>query len=66
MEPMSGFLLLQAIRAGDAGHYQNIPFIMINSDASLGNVLLAKKAGVTGYMVNILSLTYCTSYKFSI
>ena len=49
MEPMSGLDLLIAIR-GDAGLKQT-PFIMVTGESRSENVIAAKKAGVSGYIV---------------
>lgn len=49
MEPMSGFELLQKIRADDST--KNIPFIMITAESKTENVVAAKKAGVNNYIV---------------
>jgi len=49
MEPLSGLDLLIAIR-GDAGLKQT-PFIMVTGESRPENVIAAKKAGVSGYIV---------------
>jgi two-component system, chemotaxis family, chemotaxis protein CheY len=49
MEPMSGLDLLMAIR-GDAGLKQT-PFIMVTGESRSENVIAAKRAGVSGYIV---------------
>jgi two-component system chemotaxis response regulator CheY len=49
MEPMSGFDLLKAVRA-DA-RLKSIPFIMITAESKTENVIAAKQAGVTNYIV---------------
>lgn len=47
MEPMSGFDLLKAVRQKDTA----IPFIMITAESKTENVVAAKAAGVTNYIV---------------
>ncbi len=49
MEPMSGYELLQKIR-GDEKHKQ-LPFIMITAESKTDNVIAAKQAGVSNYIV---------------
>lgn len=49
MEPMTGLDLLKAVRA-DA-KLKHIPFIMITAESKTENVVLAKQAGVSNYIV---------------
>jgi len=49
MEPITGLDLLTAVR-GDASLKQ-IPFIMVTGESRSENVIAAKKAGVSGYIV---------------
>ena len=49
MEPMTGFQLLKEVRA-DA-KLKNIPFVMITAEAKTENVIAAKRAGVSNYIV---------------
>ena len=49
MEPMTGFQLLKEVRA-DA-KLKNLPFVMITAEAKTENVIAAKKAGVSNYIV---------------
>lgn len=49
MEPVSGYELLQKIRA-DEKHKQ-LPFIMITAESKTDNVIAAKQAGVSNYIV---------------
>jgi two-component system chemotaxis response regulator CheY len=49
MEPMTGLDLLKAVRA-DA-RLKVIPFIMITAESKTENVLAAKQAGVSNYIV---------------
>ncbi len=49
MEPMSGLQLLQEVRA-DA-QLQEVPFIMVTAESKSENVVAAKQAGVTNYIV---------------
>ena len=49
MEPMTGYELLQSIRADDA--LKELPFIMITAESKPENVIAAKQAGVNNYIV---------------
>ena len=49
MEPMTGLDLLKAVRAD--GKLKHIPFIMITAESKTENVVLAKQAGVSNYIV---------------
>lgn len=50
MEPMSGFELLQRIRASD-GPIKTVPFIMVTAESKPENIIKAKQAGVNNYIV---------------
>jgi two-component system chemotaxis response regulator CheY len=49
MEPMTGYELLQEVRADRA--LFAMPFIMITAESKTDNVIAAKKAGVNNYIV---------------
>lgn len=49
MEPMSGMQLLQEVRADTA--LKEMPFIMITAESKTENVIAAKQAGVSNYIV---------------
>lgn len=49
MEPMTGFDLLRQVR-GDA-ELTDTPFIMVTAESKTENVIAAKKAGVSNYIV---------------
>jgi len=49
MEPMTGFELLQQVRASE--HLKATPFIMVTAESKTENVIAAKKAGVNNYIV---------------
>jgi two-component system, chemotaxis family, chemotaxis protein CheY len=49
MEPMSGYELLQKVRA--TPKTQATPFIMVTAESKTENVIAAKKAGVNNYIV---------------
>lgn len=49
MEPMTGLELLQKVRATDKT--KATPFIMITAESKTDNVVEAKKAGVSNYIV---------------
>ena len=50
MEPMSGFELLQKIRASN-GNIRTVPFIMITAESKPENIIKARQAGVNNYIV---------------
>ena len=49
MEPMTGIELLREVRASD--NLKHIPFIMITAESKTENVIAAKEAGVSNYIV---------------
>jgi two-component system, chemotaxis family, chemotaxis protein CheY len=49
MEPMTGLDLLREVRAD--GKLKDLPFIMITAESKTDNVVAAKEAGVTNYIV---------------
>lgn len=49
MEPMTGYELLQQVRASDK--LKTLPFIMVTAESKTENVIAAKKAGVNNYIV---------------
>jgi two-component system, chemotaxis family, chemotaxis protein CheY len=49
MEPMSGYELLKEVRADE--RLGKIPFIMITAESKTENVIAAKRAGVSNYIV---------------
>jgi two-component system chemotaxis response regulator CheY len=49
MEPMTGLQLLREVR-GDA-KLKNTPFIMVTAESKSENVIAAKEAGVSNYIV---------------
>ncbi|MCB8823519.1 response regulator [Microvirga rosea] len=49
MAPMTGYELLQEVRADPS--LATLPFIMVTAEAKTDNVIAAKKAGVSNYMV---------------
>jgi two-component system chemotaxis response regulator CheY len=49
MEPMTGLQLLQQVRADP--RLKAIPFIMITAESKTENVVAAKQAGVSNYIV---------------
>ncbi|MBA4249553.1 MAG: two-component system response regulator [Candidatus Puniceispirillum sp.] len=49
MEPMNGMELLKAVRANP--NLKHIPFIMVTAESKTENVIAAKQAGVTNYIV---------------
>ena len=49
MEPMTGYELLRHVRADDA--LKATPFIMVTAESKTENVIAAKRAGVSNYIV---------------
>ena len=49
MEPMTGFELLQRVRQDPA--IASTPFIMVTAESKTDNVVAARKAGVSNYIV---------------
>lgn len=49
MEPMTGFELLQKVRLDPAT--ATLPFIMVTAESKTDNVIAARKAGVSNYIV---------------
>jgi two-component system chemotaxis response regulator CheY len=49
MEPMTGIELLREVRADDG--LKKIPFIMVTAESKTENVVIAKEAGVSNYIV---------------
>ncbi|PSC04601.1 two-component system response regulator [Alsobacter soli] len=49
MEPMTGYELLKTVRADD--ELKDTPFIMVTAESKTDNVIAAKKAGVSSYIV---------------
>ena len=49
MEPMTGYDLLQEVRSDP--NLAQVPFIMVTAESKTENVIAAKKAGVSNYIV---------------
>lgn len=49
MEPMTGYEFLVEVRKDEAS--KSIPFIMITAESKVENVIAAKEAGVSNYIV---------------
>ncbi len=49
MEPMTGYELLQQVRADE--RLKTLPFIMVTAESKTDNVIAAKRAGVSNYIV---------------
>ena len=49
MEPMTGIQLLREVRSDD--DLKHLPFIMITAESKSENVIAAKEAGVSNYIV---------------
>ena len=49
MEPMTGLQLLKEVRVDDK--LKDIPFIMVTAESKTENVIAAKQAGVSNYIV---------------
>jgi two-component system, chemotaxis family, chemotaxis protein CheY len=48
MEPMSGQILLERVRANK--QFANVPFIMMTADSTIDKIVQAKNAGVTCFI----------------
>ena len=53
MEPMTGMQLLREVRADDK--LKHLPFIIITAESKSENVIAAKQAGVSNYIVKPFS-----------
>ena len=53
MEPMTGIQLLREVRADDK--LKHLPFIMITAESKSENVVAAKQAGVSNYIIKPFS-----------
>ena len=53
MEPMTGIQLLREVRADDK--LKHLPFIIITAESKSENVIAAKQAGVSNYIVKPFS-----------
>ena len=49
MEPITGYQLLQRVREG--GPSADVPFIMVTAESKTDNVVAARRAGVSHYIV---------------
>ncbi len=49
MEPMSGYELLQEVRAD--GALKDLPFILVTAESTTEKVIAAKQAGVSNYII---------------
>ncbi len=49
MEPMSGYEFLKHVRANEKT--RNLPFIMVTAESKTENVIAARQAGVSNYIV---------------
>jgi len=49
MEPMTGIELLREVRSDNA--LRKLPFIMVTAESKTENVVIAKEAGVSNYIV---------------
>ena len=49
MEPMTGLELLRQVRGND--QLKSVPFIMVTAESKPENVMTAKQAGVSNYIV---------------
>jgi two-component system, chemotaxis family, chemotaxis protein CheY len=49
MQPMTGYMLLKEVRADPM--LSHVPFVMVTAESTLANVMAAKDAGVSNYIV---------------
>ena len=64
MEPMTGIQRLREVRADDK--LKRIPFIMITAESKSENVIAAKEAGVSNYIVKPFNAETLTSRLVSV
>ena len=64
MEPMTGIQLLREVRADDK--LMHLPFIMITAESKSENVIAAKQAGVSNYIVKPFSAETLKSKMMSV
>ncbi len=55
MEPMTGLQLLKEVRSENA--LKDLPFIMVTAESKTENVVAAKQAGVSNYIVKPFNAT---------
>ncbi len=55
MEPMTGLQLLKEVRSDNA--LKDLPFIMVTAESKTENVVAAKQAGVSNYIVKPFNAT---------
>ena len=53
MQPMTGYELLQKVRADDA--LKAMPFVMVTAESKVENVIAARQAGVNNYIIKPFS-----------
>lgn len=51
MEPMSGFEFLKLVRTNASPGIKSLPFIMVTAESKPENIIAAKQAGVSNYIV---------------
>ena len=51
MEPMSGFEFLKLVRTNPAQNIKTLPFVMVTAESKTENIIAAKQAGVSNYIV---------------
>lgn len=51
MEPMSGFEFLKLVRTNANPAIKSLPFIMVTAESKTENIIAAKQAGVSNYIV---------------
>ena len=54
MQPMSGFELLEAVRADERTRL--LPFVMVTAESKVENVVAARQAGVNNYIIKPFTL----------
>lgn len=53
MQPMTGYELLQKVRADDG--LKALPFVMVTAESKVENVVAARQAGVNNYIIKPFS-----------
>ncbi len=55
MQPMSGLQLLQQVRSED--RTKTVPFVMVTAEAKVENVIAARQAGASNYIIKPFTLS---------
>lgn len=64
MEPVSGLEFLKQVRASE--NLKNIPFLMVTAAGTTADVVMAKEAGVSNFIVKPFNLTTLRTKIYSV